>query len=112
MLRKKIIYLFFLVIMSLPVRTLAADNLQTTAQPKILTLEQCLDWAFQNNKQLLEKEKQVAIAEGAVKEAKGGFWPTLNYQAVHEKSDVTQYQVGLAYEDHQFAAGVNPFLHL
>lgn len=112
MLRKKIIYLFFLVIMSLPVRTLAADNLQTTAQPKILTLEQCLDWAFQNNKQLLEKEKQVAIAEGAVKEAKGGFWPTLNYQAVHEKSDVTQYQVGLAYEDHQFAAGVNASMPL
>ena len=112
---KKTWYLLILGIMyvlMVPIMTLAADNLQTTAQPEILTLEDCLDLAFKNNKQIQEQEKQVAIAEGAVKKAKGGFWPTLNYQAAREKSDVVQYQVGMAYEDHQFAAGVNATLPL
>lgn len=113
MLRKKIIGVFVLVMMILPVRTLAvADAPQSTKQPEILTLEKCLDLAFQNNKQVQEQEKQVTIAGGAVKEAKAGFWPTLNYQAAREKSDVAQYQVGMAYEDHQFAAGVNATLPL
>ncbi len=112
MLRKKIFGVFVLAMMILPVRTLAADNPQLTKQPEILTLEQCLDSAFHNNKQLQEKEKQVSIAEGAVKEAKGGFWPTLNYQAAREESDVPQYQIGKTYEDHDFIAGVNATLPL
>ncbi len=107
MLRKKIICLFVLVIMSLPVRALAADNLQSMAQPEILSLQQCLDLALKNNKQVQEKEKKVTIAEGEVKEAKAGFWPTLNYQAVREESDVPQYQVGRTYEKTDFKAGVN-----
>jgi outer membrane protein TolC len=112
MLHKKLLGVLVLVMMILPVRTLAADGPQSTKQPEILTLEQCLDLAFQSNKQLQEKEKQLVIAEGAVKEAKGGFWPTLNYQAAREKSDVAQYQVGMVYEDRQFAAGVNATLPL
>ena len=84
MLHKKLLGVLVLVMMILPVRTLAADGPQPTKQPEILTLEQCLDLAFQSNKQLQEKEKQLVIAEGAVKEAKGGFWPTLNYQAARE----------------------------
>lgn len=112
MLRKKTLGFLVLVMLILPVGALAADSPQSTKQPAILTLEQCLDWAFQNNKQIQEKEKLVTIAEGAVKEAKGGFWPTLNYQATRDESDVTQYQVGMAYEDHQFVAGVNATLPL
>ena len=112
MLRKKIIGVFVVVMMIPPVRTLAADNLQATKQPEILSLEQCLTMAFQNNKGIQEKEKQVAIAEEAVKEAKAGFWPTLNYQAAREESDVTKFQIGKAYEDHQFAAGISATLPL
>ncbi|NLY75221.1 MAG: TolC family protein [Firmicutes bacterium] len=112
MLRKKMIGVFVLAMMISPVRTLAADNLQATKQPEILSLEQCLIMAFQNNKGIQEKEKQVAIAEEAVKEAKAGFWPTLNYQAAREESDVTKFQIGKAYEDHQFAAGISATLPL
>lgn len=112
MLRKKMIGVFVLAMMISPVRTSAADNLQTTKQPEILTLEQCLAMAFQNNIGIQEKEKQVAIAEEAVKEAKAGFWPTLNYQAAREESDVTKFQIGKAYEDHQFAAGISATLPL
>lgn len=112
---KKIFYCFVLSIVSLiflSFQVLAADNPQTVSQPEILSLKECLDLAFKNNKQIQEQEKQVAIAEGAVKEAKAGFWPTLNYQAAREKSDVAQYQVGMVYEDRQFAAGVNATLPL
>ena len=112
---KKIFYCFVLSIASLiflSFQVLASDNPQTISQPEILSLDQCLGLALKNNKQIQEQEKQVAIAEGAVKEAKAGFWPTLNYQAAREKSDVTQYQVGMTYEDRQFAAGVNATLPL
>ncbi len=108
MLRKRLLCLcLFVLVMSLPVRALAADNLQTAVQPEILSLQQCLDLALKNNKQIQEKEKKVTIAEGVVKEAKAGFWPTLNYQAVREESDVPQYQVGQEYEKTDFKAGVN-----
>lgn len=108
MLRKKILSLFVLVIMSLPVRALAADNLQSAAQPEMLPLQQCLDLALKNNKQIQEKEKKVTIAEGVVKEAKAGFRPTLSYQAARSESDLPQYEIGpLHYYDTEFKAGLN-----
>jgi outer membrane protein len=107
MLYKKLLGVFVLVMMILSVGTLAADSSQSTKQSEILTLEQCLDLAFQNNKQIQEKEKQVSIAEGVVKEAKVGFWPTLNYQVKRDESDLPQYQIGPKYEDTEFIAGVN-----
>lgn len=108
MFRKKILGLFVLVLMSLPMQALAADNLQTAAQPEILSPQQCLDLALKNNKQIQEKEKKVTIAEGAVKEAKAGFWPTLGYQAKRDESDLPQYELGpFNYEDTEFIAAVN-----
>ena len=88
-------------------QVLASDNPQTVSQPEILSLEQCLDLAFKNNKQIQEKEKQVTIAEGVVKEAKAGFWPTLNYQFKRDESDLPQYEIGPFYEKTEFMGGVN-----
>ena len=88
-------------------QVLASDNPQTVSQPEILSLEQCLNLAFKNNKQIQEKEKKVTIAEGVVKEAKAGFWPTLNYQLKRDESDLPQYQIGPTYEETEFIAGVN-----
>ena len=107
---EKIFSYFVLLIASLiflSFQVLASDNSQTVSQPEILSLEQCLDLAFKNNKQIQEKEKQVTIAEGAVQEAKAGFWPTLNYQLKRDESDLPQYQIGPSYEETEFIAGVN-----
>lgn len=112
---KKNLHCFVLLTASLILlsfQALASDNPQTVSQPEILSLKQCLDLAFKNNKQIQEKEKQVTIAEGAVKEAKAGFWPTLNYQAAREESDVAQFQVGKSYEDRDFVAGISATLPL
>lgn len=107
---KKIFNCFALLIASLiimPLQALAAsDEPQPVVHPEVLSLEQCLDLAIKNNKQIQEKEKKVTIAEGKVKEAKAGFLPTVAYQATLDKSNIEQYQVGMSLEDQKFSAGI------
>lgn len=99
-----------LVFVSLP--ALAVEQQQASTMPEVLSLQQCLDLAMQNNKQIQEAKKQVEIAEKAVEEARAGFWPTVQYQAVRDWSDLPQYQVGSSYAKTDFKFGVNASLPL
>lgn len=114
MLNKRIICCCLISIsLILPLRVWAAEKTPTEATtPSILTLETSLDLAGKNNKQILAKGKEVDIANGAVKEAEAGFWPTLNYQAKREQSDVAQYQVGPGYEKTDLVGGITATLPL
>lgn len=52
---------------------------ETESKP-VLTLEQCLEMAYANSKQLQEVEKNIAIAKELIKEAEAGFLPSINYE--------------------------------
>ncbi|MGD8401869.1 MAG: TolC family protein [Bacillota bacterium] len=106
MVYKKICGVFVIALLSLSIPVWAGENSQTITKSEILSLPQCLDFAFQNNKQIQEKEKKVAIAEAAAQEAKAGFWPVVNYQVERDQSNVAQYEVGPAYEKTELTAGV------
>jgi|GEM_PF-5510767 len=97
-----------LILVSVP--TFAVEQQQNKSLPEVLTLQQCLDLAMQNNKQIQEAKKQVEIAENAVKEAKAGFWPTVQYQVVRDRSDLPQYQVATTYAKTDFKFGINATL--
>jgi outer membrane protein len=103
---KKICGILVLALLSLSTPVWASVDPQTITQPEILSLQQCLDLAYQNNKQIEAKEKKVAIAKEAVQEAKAGFWPVVNYQVERDQSNVTQYEVGTAYEKTKLTAWV------
>ncbi|MGD9155543.1 MAG: TolC family protein [Bacillota bacterium] len=106
MVYKKICGVFVIALLSLSIPVWAGENSQTITRSEILSLPQCLDLASQNNKQIQEKEKKVAIAEAAAQEAKAGFWPVVNYQVERDQSNVAQYEVGPAYEKTELTAGV------
>jgi outer membrane protein len=92
----KRLFVLILMVLSLPILSfpvLAAENRQTPAST-LLSLQQSLDLALKNNKQIKAKEKEVVIAKAAVKEAEAGFGPTLNYQAERDQSDLPQYEIG------------------
>jgi outer membrane protein len=90
---QKLKSLFVLILMFLSFPVLAAENHQTPAST-VLSLQQSLDLALKNNKQIKAKEKEVVIAKSAVKEAEASFWPTLNYQGERDQSDLPQYEIG------------------
>jgi outer membrane protein len=95
MLQKKFCFGFVLLLMILPAQVLAAANSKTAAQPERLSLQQSLDLALKNNKSLQAKEKQVVIANDAIKEAAAGFGVTLNYQGERDQSNLPQYEIGV-----------------
>jgi outer membrane protein len=100
------------VLIALPSGVAAEGQNPVLADTGVLSLDLCLEMASQNNKELGESEKKVMIAGGAVKEAEAGFWPTLNYQAKREQSDVAQYQVGPGYEKTDLVGGITATLPL
>jgi outer membrane protein len=100
------------VLIALPSGVAAEGQNPVLADTGVLSLDLCLEMASQNNKELGESEKKVMIADGAVKEAEAGFWPTLNYQAKREQSDVAQYQVGPGYEKTDLVGGITATLPL
>jgi outer membrane protein len=54
-------------------------------QAEELTLDQCLELAYQNSKQLKMADKSVEIARGGLWEAEGGLWPTIGYTLAADK---------------------------
>lgn len=58
---------------------------------EVLSLTQCLDLAFKNSQLIQAAAKNVAIAQAAVKEAEGGFWPKLDYSIVAMKAEEAIY---------------------
>jgi outer membrane protein len=86
---------FALILMFSSLSVLAAENTQVPATaPARLSLGQSLGMALKNNKQIQAKEKEVGIAQAAVKEAKAGFGATLNYQGERDQSNLPQYEIG------------------
>jgi outer membrane protein TolC len=79
MLRKTFILLFALIAITLPNAIWAAADQQPQPQPEILTLDQCLDLAYQNSPSLKAADKSAELAKLQVREAGAGFWPTVNY---------------------------------
>ncbi len=87
MFRKNFIFLFILIVMALPTAIWAAEDSQPQSQPEVLTLEQCLDLAYQNSPSLKAADKNVEIAQLQVRQALGGFLPTVNYSITETKSN-------------------------
>lgn len=109
MLRKRIVLALMMLMMVIPVKTMAASE----AKVLELSLDNALELAFKNNKQLQDAEQQVIVAETVVDQAKGGFFPTVSYRAIHDRSNVPQYEVGpLNYGKTDFIAGINATLPL
>jgi outer membrane protein len=88
---KLLFIIFAMAMIFLPVKTLAVENLQSQVKEKALTLEQCLELATRNNQQLQAAIKRVEIAEAAIKEAAGGFWPKLDYSFFADKAEEEIY---------------------
>jgi len=109
---KKVICCVALLLVFVSLPAFAVEQQQNMAKPEVLTLQQCLDLAMQNNKQIQEAKKQVEIAENALKEAKAGFWPTVQYQAARDQSDLPQYQLPSGYSKTDFKFGINATLPL
>jgi outer membrane protein len=102
---QKLKSLFVLILMFLSFPVLAAENHQTPA-PTVLTLQQSLDLALKNNKQIQAKDKEVGIAKAAVKEAEAGFKTTLSYQVKRDQSDLAQYEVAGFYKKTEIVGAV------
>lgn len=103
MFRQKLVWLIIGLLLVLPTGAMAAENPKTAVGSDVLTLNQCLELAIKNNKEVQESEKNVAIAQDAVKEAEAGFGPTVGYQVTQKASDVAQYSG----EKTQLQAGIS-----
>lgn len=83
MLNKKLVFLVGLALifsgLLVPFKVNAADTRKTDQQPEILTLEKCIELAFENSKDLQLASKQVAVKKAALQQAIAGFGPTVKY---------------------------------
>jgi outer membrane protein TolC len=78
MVRKIWIFVFAILLMALPGMADAADS-PFSAEPERLSLDLCLELASQNSQTVKAAEKKVEIAAAAVTEARGAYWPKLDY---------------------------------
>ena len=63
------------------------------SQPRVWTLEQCLDTAHAHNKNLLISRNSLAITEERVKEARAGLMPKVNINADYRYYTNLPYQL-------------------
>jgi outer membrane protein len=84
MVRKLMLPLVVLTLLSLPWMALAAENPQP--QDKPLALDDCLRMGYANSQDLKLAGKNVDVAEEGVKQASGSFWPTLKYALDYQKA--------------------------
>ncbi len=90
MLRRLFIMICTVTLIILP-ETVSAVNLSVTAKTESLSLDQCLAFAFTNSQQIKAAVKSIEIAQAAVKEVEGGFWPKLGYSIFASKSNENIY---------------------
>ncbi len=64
----------------IPFNVEAAETGGTEGEPEVLTLEKCIELAFQNSKDLQLASKQVAQKEKELSQARASFLPTLGYE--------------------------------
>jgi outer membrane protein TolC len=87
MFRKTLILLLITVAITLSAMTWAADGSQPQSPVEVLTLEQCLDLAYQNSPSLKVAQKNLEIAQAQLRQAQGSFLPTVNYSITEMKSN-------------------------
>ncbi len=58
----------------------AAETTPSASAIETISLEKCLELAFQNSQQLKQAAKSVEIAQAGIQEASGGFYPTVGYR--------------------------------
>jgi outer membrane protein len=75
----KLLTSLLLLFLLIPVEIHAAPPTQAS-QPETLSLDQCLQLAFANTEPVKIAVKNVEKAKEGVKQARSGFFPTLNYQ--------------------------------
>lgn len=72
-----------------------AAETQTTSNPQALTLEKCLELAYTNNQDLKAAHQGVIVAQQELKQARGAFLPTVDYQFAQTNSDGKEGYNGL-----------------
>lgn len=88
------------VLMTLIALTFIAFSLTTSAQeteskqPLTLTLEDSLTLAYENSLALKTAEQKVTVAQAEVRQAKAGYWPTLEYSLGAQKYSEDQLTAG------------------
>jgi outer membrane protein len=90
---KSLIITLIFVAMIWPLMAFAAEDLSNQAPLEILTVEKCLELAYQNNQTLKSANKNIEIAKLQVYEAEGGFMPTAKYsiEAIHYSDSQALY---------------------
>ncbi|HBF38302.1 MAG TPA: hypothetical protein DDW50_13390, partial [Firmicutes bacterium] len=73
-----------------PIIAFAADTPKSQSQPQleVMTLDQCLQTAYENSKQLKSADKSVAIAKESSRQAEAGLFPTVGYSITETKYGV------------------------
>lgn len=62
-------------------------------QPEVLTLEKCIELAFQNSKDLQLASKQVAIKKAALQQAIAGFGPSVKYNYTISEFELNSIEI-------------------
>jgi outer membrane protein len=78
------------IFMGLPGMIYAADS-PVTAEPEMLSLDRCLELASNNSQTVKAAEKKLEIAQTAVTEARGAYWPKLDYSVFADKAQEAIY---------------------
>lgn len=90
--RNLLVVSLIVAVMMMPLMVFAAGEQTAQPQMEVLTLDQCLDLAFKNSRDFMKATKNVEKTEEAVRQAEGGFWPTLSYQVGYNKFSDPQGQ--------------------
>lgn len=97
MFNNKLIFLvgiaFLLTGLLIPFTADAAGTGVTGEQPEALTLEKCIELAFENSKGLQITSKQVAAKKAALKQALAGFGPTVKYNYSVSESEKDSIEI-------------------
>jgi outer membrane protein len=83
--KRFLIIISAIVVMVTPIVAFAADEPQTQPQVEVLTLDQCLQIAYENSKQLKSADESVTIAKANLTQAESNLFPTLSYSIAELK---------------------------
>ncbi len=90
MVRKIWIFVFASLLIALPGMVDAADS-PFSAEPERPSLDRCLELASQNSQTMKAAKKKVEIAKTEVTEARGAYWPKLDYSLFADKAQESMY---------------------
>ncbi len=88
----KLLFVFIIMALSSVVFASGSDILPSRTGPEIVSLENCLDTAFKNSKDLKASAQNITIAKEQLRQAEGGIWPILGYEIAASDSDRNQIE--------------------